>query len=231
MSDGRRHTDREYEAELATVRERLLLMGGRVESMVSGAVRALLANDRDLAHGVVAADPAVNRDELEIDHRCLEILARRQPMASDLRFVVQAMKMVTDIERIGDLAVHVADRALEFMARPDAPPRPPDGLLSLAESVQAAVRDALDAFVRRDAALARTVIERDGAVDERFHALRRVILARMVAGELAIDDGQPMLSVIKYLERVGDHGTNLSEQVIYLLEGEDVRHPGSRDPI
>jgi phosphate transport system protein len=223
----KRHTDREYEAELGQVRERLLIMAGRVEQMIADAIRAVGERDPELARATIAADNQVNRTEVETDELCMRVLARRQPMASDLRFITLALKMVTDLERIGDLAVNICERAIDLAgeARLDGV----DALHTMATLVQSMVRDAIDAFVRADAALAEGVIARDDEVDEAYHTYFRAVLAGMTRDPASIERGIHVQSVAKWLERIGDHATNIAELVIFMVRGTDVRHPGKRD--
>src|SRR5690349_12510495 len=141
----RAHTDREYDNQLRQVRDKLLLMAGHVESMIANSVRSLVERDLVLAQRTIDNDHKVNQAEMEIDELCLQILARRQPMASDLRFITLALKMVTDLERIGDLAVNICERAVDLAAEP--PVRSYDEIIQLSENVQVMVRDAIDAFV------------------------------------------------------------------------------------
>ncbi len=228
QTSPKRHTDREYEAELQQVRERLLVMGGRVEEMIGNAVRAVGERDAGLARATIDLDHKVNRAEMEVDELCLRILARRQPMASDLRFLTLALKMVTDLERIGDLAVNICERAIDL--RSETRLEGLDTLERMAAVVQGMVRDAIDAFVHNDAERAQQVIDRDDEVDELYHVYFRDVLAVMVVGADNVERGIHVQSVAKWLERIGDHATNLAEIVIFMVKGKDVRHAGKLDP-
>lgn len=228
MSD-RRHIDRQYDTELDVVRQRLLLMAGRVEEMIRHGMKAVVTGDSELARNTVLMDRGVNRAEREIDELCLLVLARRHPMASDLRFVTLALKMVTDLERIGDLAVNLCERAIDLAGRPAIVPT--TDLERLGTLVQAMVRDAIDAFVQGDADKASAVIERDDPVDELYHQVFRTVLATMVTSPGAIEPGIHLQSVAKVLERIGDHATNLAEEVIFLVRGTDVRHEGKLNDV
>ncbi|MCK6570635.1 phosphate signaling complex protein PhoU [Myxococcota bacterium] len=228
QTSPKRHTDREYEAELQQVRERLLVMGGRVEEMIGNAVRAVGERDAGLARATIDLDHKVNRAEMEVDELCLRILARRQPMASDLRFLTLALKMVTDLERIGDLAVNICERAIDL--RSETRLEGLDTLERMATVVQGMVRDAIDAFVHNDAERAQQVIDRDDEVDELYHVYFRDVLAVMVVGADNVERGVHVQSVAKWLERIGDHATNLAEIVIFMVKGKDVRHAGKLDP-
>jgi len=219
-----RHTDSEYETELATLRERLLLMAGRVETMISAAIRALVERDPALARETIASDAKVNRDEIELDAMCRSVLARRQPVASDLRFITQAFKMVTDLERIGDLAVNIAERAIDLAAEPEL--KPYQDIPRMATLVQTMIRDAIDAFVSANAERAKAVIARDDEVDALYTRVFRDVLAIMLRDPGTVERGIHVQSVAKWLERIADHTTNLAEQVIFLVRAEDVRHAG-----
>lgn len=222
----RPHSDRTYARQLQELRARLLYMGGLVERMIADAARALRTRDAGLAREVVARDEAVDEEERHIDDRCLRILALRQPMARDLRFVTRAMKMVTDLERIADLAVGVANRASRLATVEPTPPE--KNLPGLVHVVQSMVGDAIDAFVRGDAALARAVIAQDAVVDLRFHAFWRATLTWMTADGEHVQSGVELQTAGKRLERMADHATNLAEQVVFVVEGTDLRHQRRR---
>lgn len=219
------HTDREYEGELRRLRERLLLMGAKVEEMIESSIRALVSRDSPLAQEMIARDKQINRLEIEIDDACLRILARRQPVASDLRFITIALKLVTDLERIGDLGVNICERVLELNEEP--PLKPYLDLPRMAEVAQGMVRDALDAFVAGDAARAEQVIARDSALDSYYADIFRVLLTYMMEDPRNIYRATRVQSIAKYLERVGDHATNLAEMVVFMVGGKDIRHTGS----
>jgi phosphate transport system protein len=220
------HTARKFEEELAALREQLLEMAGRVEEMIHRAGRAFVERDTDLARDTIELDRAVNRAEVEIDEQCLQILARRQPMASDLRFVTLAMKMVTDLERIADLAVNICERAIDLnqadriVVHADVP--------RMTELVEQQVKDAIDAFVSADPSKAWEVLERDDEVDDLYHRIFEDTLERMRLDTKDVHQLIHVQSVAKWLERMGDHSTNLAELVIFMLEGRDIRHPGRR---
>ncbi|MDD9936564.1 MAG: phosphate signaling complex protein PhoU [Myxococcales bacterium] len=216
------HTDREFEAELEELRRGLIVMGGRVEEMITDSVRAFAERDAVLAEATIRSDSKVNQMELDCDELCLMILAKRQPMGSDLRFITLALKMVTDLERIGDLAVNICERALDLaVEQPLA--RSPE-IPQMAELVQRMVHDAIDAFVRWDDELARRVIASDDQVDEIYGQATRDLLDRMTTDPKTIERGIHVLSVAKWLERMADHAENLAEHVIFMVSGTDVRH-------
>jgi phosphate transport system protein len=224
---GKLHTDREYESELKKLRESLLKMAGRVEEMIADSVQALVEGDMELARRTIEADQLVNRAEVETDELCLMILAKRQPVASDLRFVTLSLKMVTDLERIGDLAVNICERAIDLGQ--DAPLKPWVDVPRMASIAQAMVRDAIDAFVAGDADRARSVIERDRDLDELYIRVFRELLSAMLGDASKVERGIHAQSVAKWLERMGDHATNLAEQVIFMVKGKDVRHMNKSD--
>ncbi len=218
------HTDRKYREELRRLRRRLLAMTGRVEEMIAHSVESLVERDEILAEETISADNQVNRDEIETDELCLIILAKWQPMATDLRFITQAMKMVTDLERIGDLAVNVCERSLQLSREPAL--KPYVEIPRMAEIVQKMLRDAVDAFIEGDAQKAQTVIDSDDEVDRIFYQAFKNLLGLMMQDEAHVERGMQIQSVSKVLERMADHCTNLAEQVIFLVKGEDVRHIG-----
>lgn len=218
------HVERDYGNRLRMIRESLLLMAGQVEQMIAQSMRALAERDVELARRTIEADQRVNRAEVETDDLCLRTLARYHPAGGDLRFISLALKMVTDLERIGDLAVNICERAVDLADAPVQEIPPQAG--KMADIVQSMVRDAIDAFVNADDAMAHEVIARDDEVDDLYHEAFRNTLARMQEQPGDVKRGIHVLSVVKWLERMADHSTNLAEQVIFLTRGEDVRHPG-----
>jgi phosphate transport system protein len=174
-------------------------------------------------------DHQVNRLEVDIDEHCLRILARRQPVASDLRFITIALKLVTDLERMGDLVVNVCERVIELNQEPAL--KPYVGLRAMADLVQSLVRDALDAFVHGDAERAQHVLARDEVVDGAYAEIFRELLTYMMEDPRNIYRATRLQSIAKYLERMGDHATNLAEMVVFMVKGKDIRHLASRrDP-
>ncbi len=220
----KKHTDRVYRASLEKLRHRLLSMAGRVEEMIALSVESLVEQDVELANRVIKSDNLVNLDEIETDELCLVILAKWQPVASDLRFLTLALKMVTDLERIGDLAVNICERTIVLGT--DPPIKPYVDIPRMGEFVQEMIRDAVDAFVEKDAQKAQSVIERDDVMDDWYRKVFRDILDLMLEDEANVERGIRVQSVAKLLERMADHTTNLAEHVIFLVKGEDVRHVG-----
>jgi phosphate transport system protein len=216
------HTSREFERELRTLRDRLLAMAGRAEQQIARAVECVSRRSDAEVGRVIADDMKMDQDEVEIDELAFLILARRQPVASDLRIVMTALKVVTDLERIGDLAVNIAKREREISKYEPSPTIA--RIDALADKVRAALKAALDAFVGDDAVKAEEVIARDGEID----TLNNAIIAEVISGgaEKPEDVARSLAlsSVSRYLERIGDHATNIAEMVIYLVRGRDVRH-------
>ena len=220
------HTDKTYEQELQDLREKLLAMGGKVEAAIAASVRAVTERDAELAQKVKASDVEVNRLEVAIDGACRRLLALRQPAASDLRFITTALKIVTDLERMGDLAVNVAERAIDLCQAPSLGPY--HDLSSLAELSEAQLRKALDAFVERDPVKAEEVMAGDAILDALYLKIFNDLLQLMMEDSRAIRRATALMFVAKHLERFGDHAINLAEMVIYMVRGTDVRHPRSR---
>jgi phosphate transport system protein len=224
--DTRQHTDRDYEQELHHLREQLLVMGSRVEEIIGGSMRALMERDASLAKRMIEADRTIDRLEVELDGQCMQILARRQPVASDLRFITLVLKVVTDLERMGDLAVNISERVLELAG--EEPLKPYVDLPRMANEVQSMLRDVLDAFVAKDADRARQVIDRDHVVDDLYSQVFRELLTYMMENPKNVYRATRLQSIAKYLERIGDHTTNLAEMVVFMVKGSDIRHPDSR---
>lgn len=226
MTGSKAHTDREYEAELQAVREGLLRMAGLVEQMIADAGRACVEGDLELAQRTIALDEEVDQLEVDTDERCLLMLAKRQPLASDLRMITLAMKMVTDLERIGDLAVNICERAMALQSGPR--PSIAGKIARMGDLSQAMIREAIDAFVNRDADRARRVFARDQEVDDLYREITEDVQTTMHDEPDYVQRGVHLGAVAKFLERIGDHGTNLAELVIFLVEGKDVRHKSYR---
>jgi len=224
----KKHTDREYEMELEQLREHLLLMGAKVEEMIKSSIRALIARDSVLAQRMIEFDHQINRLEVETDEHCLRVLAKRQPVASDLRFITMALKLVTDLERIGDIGVNICERVLELNEEP--PLGKTDASIQvMAEAAEGMVHDALDAFVQGDVERAQQVIARDKIVNDMYTQMFRALLTYMMEDPRNIYRATRVQSIGKYLERIGDHATNLAEMVVFMVKGKDIRHPASRE--
>lgn len=217
-----RHTSKDFEQELRTLRERLATMGERAAQQIALAMKALGDKDDDLAREVIRGDQAIDRDENDVDELALQILATRQPVASDLRFITMSLKFVVDLERIGDLAAGIAKRALELNRLPHLESRVDLG--QLAALVQKNLQAALDSFVKRDADRATTVIQADVEIDKLNASLFAELLAHVATDPATVTRVLPLTSVCRYLERIGDHTKNLAEEVVYMVRATDVRH-------
>ena len=220
------HTDKMYEAELKGLRDRLLTMGGLVEQAIAASVRSVAERDSALAEQVKLRDREINRMEVEIDGICRRVLALRQPAASDLRFITTALKIVTDLERMGDLAVNIAERALDLNTAP--PLGPLHELSKLADLSEAQLKKALDAFVTGDVEKAEEVMRGDDLLDALYLKIFSDLLTLMMEDSKNIRRATSLRFVAKHLERFGDHATNVAEMVVYMVRGQDVRHPKSR---
>lgn len=219
---NREHLSRQFDIELDALRGKLLGMGGKVELMIADSMRSLADRDTELADRTIAFDHVINRLEMEIDKDCLEILALRQPAARDLRFITLALKIVTDLERIGDLCAGISKRVKELNLEP--PLKPIEGLPEMARAVSAMVMEALDAFVRGDEHLARKVRADDRVVDNLNDLIQREIISGMVGDPAIIGRAIKINHIAKCLERIADHATNLAEMVIFMVKGKDIRH-------
>lgn len=216
------HTDREYENELADLRTRLATMAYEVQKMIQKAVLSLQKSDEKAAQEVILKDHEVNRHEIEMDDLCLVILARRQPLGADLRFVTIALKMVTDLERIGDLAVSIANRTIKLQKMPSI--QIPENILIMTQGVQRMLQLSIEAFLDADAVKAESVLEKDDQIDELYHQLFRDLMKQMAQNESLIEPLVHIQAVAKWLERIGDHCTNLAELVVFMVRGENIRH-------
>ena len=201
-------------------------MGGLVERAISASVRSITERDSAIADDVRERDREINRMEVAVDGACRRILALRQPAASDLRFITTALKIVTDLERMGDLAVNIADRAVDLAQAP--PLRPMHDLASLADLSESQLRKALDAFVEKDVLKAEEVMKGDDLLDALYLKIFNDLLAIMMEDSRTIRRATSLMFAAKHLERFGDHAMNLAEMVIYMVRGTDVRHPRSR---
>jgi phosphate transport system protein len=221
------HTDKAFEQDLRDLREKLLAMGAKVEALIADSVRALTERDPALAESVIKSDKDVNRLEVEVDDLCRRVLALRQPAASDLRLITTALKIVTDLERIGDLAVNIAERASDLSQVP--PLAPYVDTPKLADLAQQQVKKALDAFVSNDVAKAEEVLKGDDLLDALFLKIFNELLAYMMEDSKNIRRATALMFIAKHLERIGDHAMNVAEMVVYMVRGKDIRHPLSRN--
>jgi phosphate transport system protein len=213
---------RHFHEELDALKQTLLAMGGLVEDQIRRVMIALLERDGGLAQEVIDRDRQVNTYDVEIDEKCVELLALYQPTAGDLRLITTAMKIVTDLERIGDQAVNIAQRALELNREPQL--KPYIDLPRMAEKAQRMVKDSLDAYVGRDTELARRVCAEDADVDALKEQIFRELLTFMMEDARTIPRAIRLILISRFLERVADHATNIAEMVIYMVESKMVRH-------
>jgi phosphate transport system protein len=219
--------ERHFETELQAIKERLLAMGGLAESMIHKSVRALVDRDQTLVQTVLAHEEEMDLLCIEIDDRCFTQLALRQPMASDLRFLVASIKINSDLERIADQTVSIALRARALIQEPEV--KPLIDIPRMTALAQEMVRKSLDAFVRRDPDLARSVIEADDEVDALRDQVFRELLVYMMADTATIPRALALILISRNLERIADHATNIAEDVIYIVLGEDVRERGDKE--
>jgi phosphate transport system protein len=213
---------RHFHEELDQLKQTLLAMAALVEDQIRRAMQALVERDDDLARQVIDRDRAVNAYDLEVDEKCVELLALHQPAASDLRFLTTAMKIVTDLERIGDQAVNIAQRARELNLEPQL--KPYIDLPRMADAAQRMVKESLDAFVARDTELARRVCADDAPVDALNHQIFRELLTFMMEDPKTIPRAIRLILIARFIERVADHATNIAEMVIYMVDSKMVRH-------
>jgi len=213
---------RHFHDELDALKQTLLAMGGLVEEQIRRAMQALLERDDVMAQDVIDRDRQVNTYDVEVDEQCVNLLALHQPAASDLRFITTAMKIVTDLERIGDQAVNIAQRALELNREPQL--KPYIDLPRMADRAQRMVKESLDAFVAGDTALARQVCAADAEVDALKEQIFRELLTFMMEDPRTVSRAIRVILISRFMERVADHATNIAEMVIYLVEGKMVRH-------
>ena len=211
-----------FQDELDQLKARLLVMAGQAEEQVRSAVRALVEHDRDLAERVFLGDRAINALDLEIDERCFKLLALRQPVATDLRVIVSGVKINRDLERVGDFAVNIAEAALRYMEHP--PVKPLIDIPRMADLAQGMLRDALNAYVALDTALAREVIERDDVLDDLKGQVFRELLSFIFGNPATTEPALDLILISRHLERIGDHATNIAEEVIFIASGQAVRH-------
>lgn len=213
-----------YSEQLAGLRERVLRMGGLVEQMTRRVVQALVERDVGILPEVRAMETQVNQLHIEIDEACIELIALRQPAAVDLRFIAAAMKINTDMERIGDQAINITERAEVLLTVP--PLKPLIDIPRMADIAQEMLKASLDAFVNGDDALALETIRRDDEVDQLKDQVFRELLTYMMADPSTIPRAMELILVSRHLERIGDHATNICEDVIFMVKGKDVRHQG-----
>ncbi len=222
MSD---HTSKQFDSELEAVRSSVMQMGGLVEEQITRAVAAVTSGDIAAIDDVIANDQRVNRMEVDLDERCSHIIARRQPAAGDLRMVMTVVKMITDLERIGDEAEKIA-RMARFIHEAQRAHMPRIELGHMAQAALSMLRKALDAFARLDVHAAAQVVRQDLVVDEAFRSVIRQMITFVMEDPRTISRSIELLFIAKAIERIGDHAKNMSEYTVYLVKGRDVRHIG-----
>ena len=213
---------RHFDEELAELKDKILRMGALVEEQIRQAMKSLVERDEVLARQVIDNDRRVNTFDVEVDEACLQLLALNQPAARDLRFITTAMKISTELERMSDLAENICERAIELNEEPQL--KPYIDIPLMADRAINMVREALDAFVRGDAILARKVLEDDDFVDDLTEQLFRELLSYMMENPQTISRAIRLSFISKYIERIADHATNVAELVVYLVEGKIIRH-------
>jgi phosphate transport system protein len=216
------HVVRHFQEELEQLKTRLLEMGGLAEEEVRLAVKGLVDRDHDLIDRVLVGDEPLNNLHIEIDNRCFTLLALYQPMAADLRTIVAAVKINTDLERVGDLAVNIGEAARRYSSH--SPVKKLIDIPRMATIAQSMLRDALDSFVRRDLDLAQHVLNEDDRLDSLKTQIFRELLTYMLQDASTIEPALDLILVSRHLERIGDHATNIAEDVIFIISARDVRH-------
>jgi phosphate transport system protein len=211
-----------FQEQLATLKERLLVMGGLAEERVRAVMEALVERDLELVERVQAGDEPLNQLHIEVDDRCFKLLALHQPMAADLRAIVSAVKINTDLERVGDLAVNIAEAVRRSLQH--APVKKLIDIPRMAEIAQKMLRESLDAFVRRDVELAQGVLNQDDLLDSLKTQVFRELLTYMLQDQATIEPALDLILISRHLERIGDHATNIAEDVIFMVSARDVRH-------
>ncbi|HUE86575.1 MAG TPA: phosphate signaling complex protein PhoU [Vicinamibacterales bacterium] len=213
---------RHFQEELELLQQRLLSMGGLAEDRMGDSVKAVTQRDAALVDRILVGDEPINSLHIEIDDRCFKLLALHQPMAADLRAIVAAVKINTDLERVGDLAVNIAEAAKRYLQHP--PVKPLIDIPRMGDIAQRMLRDALDAFVRRDTQLAETVLTADDTLDALKTQIFRELLTFMLSEPSTIEPALDLILISRHLERIGDHATNIAEDVIFIVSARDVRH-------
>jgi phosphate transport system protein len=216
---------RHFEEELEAMQGRLLEMGGLAEERVRAAVQGLTSRDVAAIEKVLHGDEPINRLHIEVDERCFRLLALHQPMATDLRAVVAAVKINSDLERVGDLAVNIAEAAFRYARHP--PVKKLIDIPKMADIAQSMLRDALDAYVKRDTALAHRVLNEDDMLDSLKTQVFRELLTFMLQDPATVEPALDLILISRHLERIGDHATNVAEDVIFMVSALDVRHHAS----
>lgn len=216
------HIDKSYEQQLTRLKETILQMGAMIEDMLAGAHKVLVTRDAALAEKLILQDHEVDQLEIAVDRECVEILALRQPAGSDLRFIILGLKISTDLERIGDHSKNICRQVKDITIMPQIKPYVDLPKMFLATSQM--VRQSLDAFVRKDVALAAAVLEQDDVIDKFEEQIEQDLVSVMMKDTTTIRTATMLINLAHQIERIADHATNISEEVIYLVQGRDIRH-------
>ncbi|MGQ9509729.1 MAG: phosphate signaling complex protein PhoU [Thermodesulfobacteriota bacterium] len=211
-----------FDDELRNLKDKLMRMGLLVVAAIRDSVKSIVERDSDLAREVIKNDHRINALDVEIDEECIKLIALRQPKAGDLRFIITAMKITTDLERMGDLAEDICERAIELNEEP--PLKPYIDIPRMAEIAQGMVIDVLNAFMKNDRFIAYSVINRDDEVDRLTVQVFNELLLFMIQDPKTVSRAVKITYIAKYIERIADHATNIAEMVIYMVEGKMVRH-------
>lgn len=216
------HMERHFDQQLGALRKNLIQMASLVETAIANAVKSLIERDSKLAQGVIKSDEDIDSLELEIDKQCVDLLALRQPLAIDLRFITSSIKITNNLERMGDLAVNIAERVIPLSQEPQL--KPLIDIPRMATITQTMVKDSIDAFVNRDTELARSVYERDSTVDALNDQIFRELLTYMMQDPGNITRAVHLVLISRHLERIADHSTNIAEEVVYIVKAKVVKH-------
>jgi len=216
------HMERHFDQQLGALRKNLIQMASLVETAIANAIKSLIERDSKLAQGVIKSDEDIDSLELEIDKQCVDLLALRQPLAIDLRFITSSIKITNNLERMGDLAVNIAERVIPLSQEPQL--KPLIDIPRMATITQTMVKDSIDAFVNRDTELARSVYERDSTVDALNDQIFRELLTYMMQDPGNITRAVHLILISRHLERIADHSTNIAEEVVYIVKAKVVKH-------
>jgi phosphate transport system protein len=211
-----------FREELEALQGRLLEMGGLAEERVRAALHGLVQRDAAIIQKILSGDEPINQLHIEVDNRCFRLLALHQPMATDLRAIVAAVKINTDLERVGDLAVNIAEASMRYISHP--PVKQLIDIPQMGDIAQAMLRDSLDAYVKRDTELATKVLNEDDRLDSLKTQVFRDLLTHMLQNQSTVEPSLDLILVSRHLERIGDHATNIAEDVIFMVSARDVRH-------
>jgi len=216
------HMERHFDQQLGALRKNLIQMASLVETAIANAIKSLIERDSKLAQGVIKSDEDIDSLELEIDKQCVDLLALRQPLAIDLRFITSSIKITNNLERMGDLAVNIAERVIPLSQEPQL--KPLIDIPRMATITQTMVKDSIDAFVNRDTELARSVYERDSTVDALNDQIFRELLTYMMQDPRNITRAVHLVLISRHLERIADHSTNIAEEIVYIVKAKVVKH-------